>query len=402
MKPGKMKLLNVAIGLALFGASSAMAEVSFSSDDGKFSTTLGGRIQVDGAWYDEDNVDLDGESGTEFRRARLFVKGTMYDVWNYKAQYDFAGNGTEIKDAYIGYKGWDFADLKIGQFKQPAGLEELTSSKYITFMERAMASSAFATSRRIGAGLSNAYDHWTWAASVYGNEEDGDDNGGDESYGAGARVTWAPWNESGKVIHLGLWGAAENPNDEDIRIRARPESHKTNTRFVNTGKLMDADSIIKGGIEGAAVFGPFSVQGEYMAAEVDSGKLSSGMDAGDPSFDGGYIYGSWFITGESRKYKKGKFDRVTPNSTAGRGGIGAWEVAARYSKLNLEDAKVDGGEAENITVGVNWYATKYVRFMANYVYVDADPMSSECSECVASGKDDDNPSVFQVRAQIDF
>lgn len=396
MKPGKMKLLPAAIGLAMIGASPVMAEIKIASDDGKFETTLGGRIQVDAAWYDEDNVNLDGENGTEFRRARLFVKGKMYDVWSYKAQYDFAGNGTDMKDAYIGYNGWDFGKLKIGQFKQPFSLEELTSSKYITFMERSLLN-AFATGRRIGLGLSDANKTWTWAASVYGREE-GDDTDGDEGYGAGARITWSPWNEKGKVLHLGGAAAWEEPNDNDVRFRARPESHQTGTRLVSTGRIPEPDAFTKYGVEAAGVFGPFSLQGEYIAVAADSEQ--PGYE--DPDLSGWYAYGSWFMTGESRKYKKGAFGRVSPKNPVGKGGWGAWELAARYSSLDLEDGDTLGGEEDNITIGLNWYATKYVRFMANYVMIDADPVSREDTLDIAAGEDQDEPNIFQLRAQIDF
>jgi len=392
MKPSNMKLVCTAAGLALYGGSAAMAEVKVSSDDGKFETTLGGRLQVDAAWYQEDNVDLDGENGTEFRRARLFVEGTMYDVWGYKAQYDFAGNETTMKDAYISYAGYP-AKLTVGQFKQPFGLEELTSSKYITFMERALPVEAFATSRRIGLGANYAADNWTLAASLYGREE-ADDTDGDQGYGVGARLTWAPWNEKDKVLHLGVAGAWEDPNDNNMRFRSRPESHKTNTRLVDTGAVPDPDTFTRYGLEAATVLGPFSLQAEYMGVSTSSDSVE------DADLTGWYAYGSWFLTGESRKYKKGAFSRVTPKSTVGKGGVGAWELAVRYSTIDLEDGDTQGGEQDNITVGVNWYATKYVRFMANYVMVDADPVRSGL--VVPSEYDDDSPDIFQVRAQIDF
>ena len=395
MHPYKRSALAMAMGIATVGVSPASAEIKVSSDDGKFETTLGGRLQVDAAWYNEDKVNFDGQNGTEFRRARLFVEGKMYDVWGYKAQYDFAGNETNIKDAYISYSGFDFAKIKIGQFKQPASLDELTSSKYITFMERALPVEAFATSRRIGLGANHKTEHWTWAASLYGREE-GDDTTGDQGYGAGARLTWAPWNEKTRVLHLGAWGAWEDPNDNEVRFRARPESHKTNTRLVDTGDIPDPDNYWKAGAEAAVVFGPFSVQGEY----INVAAQSNAPGVSDPDFNGWYTFASWFLTGESRNYKEGVFGRVSPKSIVGKGGIGAWELAVRYSSIDLDDSGINGGEEDNITVGLNWYATKYVRFMANYIRANADPVNADIQD--SQGQDDDEPNIFQIRAQIDF
>jgi phosphate-selective porin OprO/OprP len=376
----------------------ASAEIKISSDDGKFSTTVGGRIQVDAWAIDKDDYeDIEGKSGTEFRRARLFIKGTMYDNWSYKGQYDFAGNSTTIKDAWIGYNGFDAFKIKVGQFKQPMGLEELTSSKYITFMERSLPTEAFATSRRIGLGLYNHSKHFNWGASVYGQAEgDNTSDGGSEGYGAGARLAWAPMNEKGSVLHLGASAAYELQNDSQLRYRSRMEAHGVDTRYVDTGTIPKPDSTTKYGLEAAAVMGPFSLQGEYYLVQAES----DATGVSDPDFDGYYAFASWFLTGESRKYKKGAFGRVSPKSIVGRGGIGAWELAARYSHLNLDDGSFNGGEESNITLGLNWYATKYVRFMANYVYVDADPISENTTGGVANV--DDKPSIYEMRAQIDF
>jgi phosphate-selective porin OprO/OprP len=404
MRKFRTKALQAAMAavLLLNGGHTAMADTTVShtgplkweTNEGEFKLQVGGRVMVDGAVYDEDNVELDGENGTEFRRARLFVAGTMFHDWDWKAQYDFAGNETTMKDAYIRYTGFKPMKITVGQFKQPFGLEELTSSKYITFMERAMPVEAFATSRRIGLGFNGTGGNWTWAASLYGREE-GDETEGDEGYGAGARLTWAPWNEKTRVLHLGAAAAWEDPNDNDVRFRARPESHITSTRMVDTGNFPKPDTFTKYGLEAATVLGPFSLQGEYMKVAAQDDTQS------DPDFDGGYIYGSWFLTGESRAYKKGAFSRVKPKSVVGKGGHGAWELAARYSTINLDDGDFDGGEETNYTIGVNWYATPYIRFMANYVITDTDPPSSRLQNDNGRPKDDEL-SVFQLRAQIDF
>ena len=128
-----------------------------------------------------------------------------------------------------------------------------------------------------------------------------------------------------------------------------------------------------------------SIQGEYIATEV---KRENGFE--NAAFDGAYIYASWFLTGESRPYKakKGKFGRVKPIS---KDGFGAWEVAMRYSTLDLNDGVITGGEMDNITFGLNWYANPNVRFMANYIMVDTDEKAGN-----------DDPRIFQMRAQVDF
>jgi len=389
MKSSNKLAASIAIGLGLVGSNTAMGSATVTSDDGGFSTTIGGRIMVDAWAVDRDNDGTpSGKSGTEFRRARLFISGTMYDNWFYKGQYDFAGNGVSMKDAYIGYKGFDAFSIKIGNFKQPSSLEELTSSKYITFMERALPVEAFAVSRRIGLGIYNHSKHFNWAASIYG-QGPGSEADNSEGYGAGARVAWSPINEKGSVIHLGASANYEEANDTGLRFRSHMENHGT-SRYLDTGGIPGAEDATKYGLEAAAVFGPFSVQGEYFLTQTSA--QAAGVD--DPEFDGYYAFASWFLTGESRAYKKGAFGRVSPKSIVGKGGSGAWELAARYSYANLEDGGINGGEESNITIGLNWYATKYVRFMANYVMVDSDPIEGT--------NVDDKPNIIQARAQIDF
>lgn len=403
----------IAMSSALAGTASGIAAagegtetelkgtLKFASEDGNYKFQVGGRIMADAASYSEDNVELDGENGTEIRRARLFVSGTMYKVWDWKAQYDFASSD-DIKDLYIRYTGWEPARITVGNFKQPASLEELTSSKYITFMERSLPN-AYATGRRIGVMADHMRDNYTLAASVYGQDANDNGSSGDEGYGVGGRATWAPINEKGRVVHLGGWGAWELANevttatgdDDQVRFRERPESHITNTRLIDTGTITDVDSITKYGVEAATVMGPFSLQGEYIMTAVETDQ--AGLD--DPEFDGWYVYGSYFLTGESRAYKNGSFGRVKPTSVVGKGGYGAWELAVRYSNLNLDDGGINGGEENNVTVGLNWYTTPYVRFMANYVRAEADPLRSGLQTATY---DDDTLDIFQVRAQIDF
>jgi phosphate-selective porin OprO/OprP len=353
------------------------------------TVNFGGRIQVDYTYYDEDNIDLN--SGSEFRRARFFAEGDIAEDWSYKAQYDFAGNGTELKDVYIRYTGWDLGKLTIGQFKQEFGLEVLTSSKYMTFIERASLS-AFAVDRRIGVGLAGDSGRWHWAASVFGQEESDDDGENDEGYGVAGRLTWAPEFGDNSFIHLGVSANWQEPNEdsddnETWRVRARPETHQTNVRLVDTGTLGDVDDVLTYGLEGAWVMGPFSVQGEWAQQTVN-------RDEGDePDLSSWYLYGSWFITGESRAYKGGSFGRTKATN--------AWEIAARYSTMDLEDGDIGGGEQDIITLGVNYYVNPYLRFMFNYVMTDADNASNRFLDDNGN-RIQDEPNAFVVRVAMDF
>jgi phosphate-selective porin OprO/OprP len=364
-----------------------------SSGDGEFKFQVGGRLMVDAAYYDKDKTQLG--NGAELRRARLFAAGTVYKDWFYKAQLDFAGNSTSVKDMYLGYQGFKPVKIKIGNHKEPFSLEELTSSKYITFMERALPN-AFAPGRNTGVSVSSHGEKWGARAGYF---FDGVNNGSSpksQGWGLGGRVHFAPIAEKERVVHLGAAASYRGSDgDNEIRFRERPESHVTSVRLVDTSTISSYDNQTLYGAEGAVVFGPVSFQGEYIQSSVD---VSGG--AADPDFSGWYVFGSYFLTGEHRPYKasSGTFGRVKPKSIVGQGGRGAWELAARYSSLDLADSGIDGGEEDNITVGVNWYATPNIRFMANYVRASTDPTSP----ARFAGNGDEDVNIYQLRSQIDF
>lgn len=129
--------------------------------------------------------------------------------------------------------------------------------------------------------------------------------------------------------------------------------------------MTNADGVTRLGAEAAAIYGLFSLQGEYMRADVARNNLP------DPGFDGWYVQGSWILTGEPRIYdfRFGTIKNPKPKSIVGSGGIGAWEFAFRYSGLDLNSKGVNGGKEDNITVGLNWYPHPNFKFMANYVNV---------------------------------
>jgi phosphate-selective porin OprO/OprP len=89
--------------------------------------------------------------------------------------------------------------------------------------------------------------------------------------------------------------------------------------------------------------------------------------AGDPQFSGWYLATSWILTGENRPYNRrgGFFYKVAPDRPFGEG-AGAWELVGRYSKIDLDDGAITGGQFERWTVGANWYANREWRLEVNY------------------------------------
>ena len=399
------------------GSTLLDAELNYDKDkglnatlaDGDIQVQFGGRIMYDlGCLSADDDLKtpaagyeaFEFSDGSEFRRARFFAKGTLYGTIDFKAQYDFAGGDADFKDVYM-QTDLGCGTLRAGNFFEPFGLEQLTSSKYMTFAERAV-TSAFTPERNAGLMLFDAIDGdmpFTWAVGMFrdtnGFGDDKSSNSGE--YNVTARVTAAPMYDKseGEVLHLGLAGSIRSDISGTNRFATRPESHLApaiaDTAFRNGGAAdFASDGYLLTGAEAAWTRGPLSLQGEYMMADVDA--PSGGEDLG---FSGYYAMASYFLTGEHRPYKKGSFGRVKPSSNWGQGGCGAWELALRYSAVDLSDGGVSGGELANVTAGVNWYLNPHTRVMFNYV-------NSELEDSAATASGDGSVDSLIVRFQVDF
>lgn len=171
---------------------------------------------------------------------------------------------------------------------------------------------AVGAGRKIGFAGGYGHDLFTATVGVFGENAEVDAGGPDEGWGVNGRLTGAPMNRDGTVIHLGVSGYYRMPSENAVvRFRDRPEVRAEDDRLVDI-VVPDADTVQFYGFEAAAVFGPFSVQGEYGVVEVEQ-DVPGGQNL-DPSFDGYYVYASYFLTGESRPNSKGAFGRIRPNN----------------------------------------------------------------------------------------
>lgn len=343
--------------------------------DKAFSMRISGRFQYDSAWFTADETEFqpvtgDLNDGAEIRRAYLGFDGKLFKDWEWKLEWDLAKSGNDFADAYLG-RPICIGNLRAGHFKQPQGLEELTSDVNTTFMERSL-SGAFKLGRDVGVQLSDTFssESGNWAVGVF---RDSNGNGlsssttSDDEYAFTGRATYAPiYADGGKrLVHVGLSASARNPSTNDVSFSAKPEANLAPS-FLDTGVIVDGDDYQQYGLEAAAVFGSLSLQGELMQADVD------GTSAGgsDPKLDGFYVYASYFLTGESRPYKRvgGVFDRIKPNRNCeAGGGNGAWELGLRYSSLDFSEATAADQTMDDITAGVNWYPNAFTKVQLNVI-----------------------------------
>lgn len=344
--------------------------IQVTSADKAFSLKLGGRIQADTTFVSEDpalTADVLGD-GFEFRRARLFLEGTVYERIEFKAEYDFATSDPVFNDVWIGLNGVGPGLFQLGHFKEPFSLEVLTNANFLPFVERALPIEAFAPFRNSGIGYRGGNDFVSYGAGAFYDADDFGLSTDEESTNLTGRVAVRPLYEEGgtRLLHVGVSASHQERGAGGLRYRTRPEAHFSG-RLVDTGVIPADGAMVLGG-EAAGVFGPFWFTGEYVATDVDA------PAAGDPSFDGAFVSAGWYLTGEHRKYRAGAgiFDRQKPATNFGAEGSGAWEVAARWSTIDLTDGGVSGGEQDNYTLALNWYLNPVTRVMLDWVHADVD------------------------------
>ncbi len=353
-----------------YAENSLKDATSFESEDGNFTFKLKGRIHADAVYPDDDVTELDDSE--KLRRLRAGFSGTVMEDWTYSYSYDTESNvGFRIKGAHIGYKGFDKVKISAGNLQQPFSLEELTSSNYIPFMERSLANT-FAPSFGLGLLVKTWGDHWSFAGGYFDDNLADRHNNNEGSQSFAARVTVNPIDKSKFKVHLGASTVFRNiGSSQTVSYGARPDGSRSDIKILSTGTLNDVDDTQTYGLEAALIKGPWLLQGEVMRMELDR------KTHADPTFDGGYIQGSWIITGEKHQYsgKNGTFKQIKPKSP-----YGAVEVAVRYSTVDLEDKTVTGGEGDNLTIGINWHINRNIRLMANYVQADTSPNSDGIDE----------------------
>lgn len=386
-------------------ASAAAASAAEDVASGpKFEWKGGPKITAPGGWsfkprgrlqYDVGFTDAPGSTGrsdgfgNEVRRARLGVEGDIPGGFGYKFELDFAGSDTEITDAILTYKDGGLK-VSVGQHNNFQGLEELTSSRFISQMERAAFTDAFGFERRVGASLEYGSGDMLVQGGLFTDNVDGLSN---KNWSADGRVVFMP-KAGNAQLHLG--GSihyTDLETGETVRYRQRPFVHFTGERFINTGSF-GATSELGFGLETAAIVGPF-----HAVAEGYSQRANRPGAMADPTFFGGYAEVGYFLTGgDKRGYKKGRFDRIKPANPVGEGGMGAVQINLRYDRLDLNDAGIIGGTQDGYGISLIWTPTDYTRFMMNYGKMSYD----NAVHPAAGGDTSYSVDSFGVRAQIDF
>jgi phosphate-selective porin OprO/OprP len=431
-----------------------------------WSFKVRGRLQYDVGYVSNPEdaiVTRNLGFNTRARRIRLGAEGTIPGGFGYKCEMDFANASTAFGDCILTYTPANSPfNIAIGNQETNNGLEQISSSRWSSFIERAAFDDAFINTRRLGLNLGYVSKDNTlrlnaglWAAHSI---DSGLDNDG---WIGAARAVYAPLM-GGNQLHFGLnyqhrefqsnnGNNANNsvgaPSTNQLaRYRARPFSQLTDQRFVDTQAFAaKSDDII--GIEAAGIFKSLHVaaEGQYLKANAYNPGATFDFDdnldnfAGptpsayvpdrDPSFWGGYIEAGYFLTGETRGYKNGTWDRTKVLKPFSKGGMGALQINGRVDYLDLDSNKLKFGCTENFStaqactpvdnlakggkqlglqLGLTWIPEDYLRVLLNYSHakITGGPSASTVEPTTPDSDPVDERSygvdVVQARFQIDF
>ena len=419
-----MNLTRSTLTLAILGAVGAFAAPAAHAQVAldviaDSEVTFEGLVQADGYWYDEDfanlNADaLDGSDDFEMRRAELVLKGKGPGNIEWVAGYD--AKADKWLDVNVKYKvkGNGNHYFQVGQYKQLNSLEELSSTKNNDFISKATVTNTFGVARRLGAMYNYGENDWAIQAGYFTRELTEHPAPTPHGPGWGVRGYWAPMNDAGSILHLGLSYNDYDTFTDTVQWRARPQADLSN-RIVDTGDMKNTDRVQTWGLESFYVHGPFKVQGEYMKSNTERYGTATDFDGSS-----GYISGLWNITGETWGYKNGTPTTGLPSDPAN----GMWQVGVRYDTIDLDDGNVVasttggapsvngvlGGEMDSWTFGVNWYWRSNFKFMLNYVMVDSTKFIRTTSSTYAVDPAnngvafnqfiDDNPNILEARVQF--
>jgi phosphate-selective porin OprO/OprP len=386
---------------------------------------LRGRVLIDGV-----NVNVDRDTGASYKsrqyRARQVFLGAegQFGAFAYRIEGGAANGGAwGWDDAVIEYKTKSGVLLTVGNQKV-GGLENLTSIKNISFMERGPYGDLTDNGFVLAAQATKVGKNWSLRGALQGDSINKADissggyvaNKAKERSGFMARGTYAPIMTADDAVHLGASVRYRDTGGENgfTYSAAANTAYKPQTStggvLLSTGAVGKSDTTIAA--EAAWKHKTVSVQGELAQIKVNRVATTQSAANGGKDFNivTGYASASWFPTGETRPYNAaGQFGKVKILKPIDKGGMGAFELAGRYDYADLtkmspnavtalasQPGLATAGTYKGLTAGVNWYPQSNVRFMANVTKAKVN------NRRIGAIENDADVTVVQARMQIEF
>lgn len=332
---------------------------------------VGGRIHFD--FYDNFPDKTRTAGGTEFRRARLQIKGDSHGV-TYILHSEFTSATPDLREAYL-TKSMGNTNILLGQFKPFRSMDELTGSNNSTVMESGFGSAGgifFNRQFQQGLGLQQCIGQGNLSLALFSLREDNTDR--NEGKGAALRATQALTLSGHRLIHFGAWYSQEDGglNTPSYPLKVAYGGRRGPETTLLTSEADENFNQKSTGLEFAGKIDQLHWQAELTQSEIAPN---------EEKIQTAYLQVG-FVFGGTRAYnsKRGLFEGV--EFTEG----GLWEVVARDDQIKKNS---NGHELERIVLGVNRYVSEELRVMLNFT----------------SGEDKDSgdkPQQVALRTQLIF
>lgn len=373
-----------------------------TSADSNFAFRVRGYVQTDARFYASDRVDTAASDSFLIRRARPIIEGTSFGKVDYRVMLDFGSqaslstaNNALLQDAYANLRLLPEFQVQAGKFKEPVGLERLQSGANLLFAERAYPTQ-LVPNRDVGIQLhgdvfGNALRYEVGAFNGVADGGSGDFDSTDPDKDVAGRLFAHPFRKSslGALQGLGI-GIAGTYGDREGPLRPfvseglqRLFAYRTSATAGNPNVLADGTHW-RLSPQAYYYWGPFGLLAEYAVSSQEVRQAGGGTGAGSVetlAHTGWQVAASWFLTGEANAYKTVNPKR--PVTFKGGGGWGAVEIAARVSRLDVdEDAfpifanpATAADAALSLGLGVNWHLNRNLKFTVDYAHTQFEAAS---------------------------
>jgi phosphate-selective porin OprO/OprP len=380
---------------------------TITSADGRASFAVGAQFQFDmGGYFQNPSPTTEFpllNSGVNLRRARIFFIAN-YDDFTVRITPDFADLSPTLYEANINYTGIKYFTGTVGYFKPWYTLYDSQSSNDFLLLERPtiidISRNLAAGDARASAGFKASTDRYFLSSYLTGpTYGENSTSLNREQLGFVGRVAGRPYYDKDWNVYLGVSGEAVfHPNliesgtpfvsQQTLTLENQPELRIDRNDLISTGALSASSANSYGGGLGIS-WRNFLVQGEYYRIQVNQ-LLPPGTPSPALGFNGGYVEAGWVMTGEPIRYSTGSAAFARPKVAEPfslGGGLGAWELSARWSVMNLNSG-VTPGVPQSVTGGVfggyqqifgtalSWYPNDWVRLMLQFQYVNVNRLDS--------------------------
>lgn len=346
--------------------------VTLASADGANSIKLRGLVQLDSRLFFNDGGGVTNNAFV-LRRARLITEGVFAKNYSYQLVTEFGGSSVSILDANFTVGVNKALQLKFGKFKNPIGLELLQSDSWTFFNERSIATN-LVPNRDLGVQASGEVLDGTVAyqVGVFGGLADGGSTTNtdfDNEKEIDARVFATPFKNSAGSVLQGLSFGIAGSSGRAKTAAGRTSGYRTDgqqTFFSYAATTVNDGQNWRLAPQLDFRSGSFGAIGEYVVSTINVRPSATGKKT-ELQNKAWQLAAAYVLTGEDSSYA-GVVPRTNFDYAAGT--WGAFEIAARYANLKVDDNAFpvyaalasNADEASSFGLGLNWYLSKAVVF----------------------------------------